>query len=86
MVVGAVGVLAGFAPLGGLIAASVLLYVLIQVSSRPAPIGWGRGSSWAGGVPIGLVFAASVGLAVWAAWHGLLDHPVLPPPAVGGEV
>jgi hypothetical protein len=28
--------------------------------------------------------AFTIGLAVWSAWHGLLDHPVLPPPAVGG--
>ena len=52
MVLGAGGVLAGFNPLGGLIAASVLLYVLIQLSSRPEPIGLGRASSWAWGVPI----------------------------------
>ena len=31
------------------------------------------------------VVAATVGLAIWAAWHGLLDHAVLPPPAVGGD-
>jgi hypothetical protein len=86
MVFGAVGVLAGFNPLGGLIAASVLLYVLIQLSSRPPPIGFGRLSSWAWGVSIFLVVAVTIGLATWAAWHGLLDHPVLPPPAVGGEV
>jgi len=85
MVFGAGGVLAGFTPLGGLIAASVLLYALIQLSSRPQPIGRGRATSWAWGIPIGLVAAASVGLAVWAAWHGLLDHAVLPAPAVGGD-
>ena len=86
MVFGIGGVLAGFSPLGGLIAASVLLYVLIQLSSRPEPIGFGRASSWAWGVPIVLILAATIGLAVWAAWHGLLDHSVLPPPAVGGGV
>jgi hypothetical protein len=26
-----------------------------------------------------------VSLAVWAAWHGLLDHAVLPAPAIGGN-
>jgi hypothetical protein len=83
MVLGAGGVLAGFNPLGGLIAASVLLYVLIQLSPRPEPLGRGRASSWGWGVPIGLVAAATVALAVWAAWHGLLDHSALPPPAVG---
>jgi hypothetical protein len=85
MVVGAGGVLAGFNPLGGLVAASVLLYALVQLSHRPEPIGPGRAASWAWGVPIGLVVVASVGLAVWGAWHGLLDHAVLPPPTVGGS-
>jgi hypothetical protein len=86
MVFGIGGVLAGFSPLGGLIAASVLLYVLIQLSSRPEPIGFGRASSWAWGIPIVLILALTIGLAVWAAWHGLLDHSALPPPAVGGGV
>jgi hypothetical protein len=85
MLFGAGGVLAGFSPLGGLIAASVLLYVLIQLSPRPEPIGWGPASGWAWGAAIALVAAATVGLAVWSAWHGLLDHSVLPPPAVGGD-
>ncbi|WP_028652244.1 hypothetical protein [Nocardioides halotolerans] len=84
MILGAVGVLAGFNPLGGLIAASVLLYVLVQISARPAPIGVPRLSGWLWGVPIVLVAGACIALAVWGAWHGLLDHPVLPPPAVGG--
>ena len=86
MVLGVVGVLAGFNPLGGLIAASVLLYALVQLSPRPEPIGLGRRSSWAWGVPTGLLIAATVGLAVWAAWHGLMEHPALPPPAIGGPV
>ena len=85
MVFGAGGVLAGFNPLGGLIAASVLLLVLIQLSVRPEPIGLGPVGSWAWGVPIVLITAVTIGLAVWAAWHGLLDHAVLPPPTVGGS-
>jgi hypothetical protein len=85
MVLGVAGVLAGFNPLAGLIAASVLLYGLVQLSPRPEPIGLGRSSSWAWGIPTGLLVAATVGLAIWAAWHGLLDHPVLPPPAIGGS-
>jgi len=85
MVLGAGGVLAGFNPLGGLIAASVLVYGLIQLSPRPEPIGPGRTGSWAWGVPIALVAGVCVALAVWAAWHGLMDHAVLPPPAIGGE-
>ncbi len=83
MVLGAVGVLAGFNPLGGMMAAAVVLYVLVNLSERPEPIGRGRVSSWAWGVPIALVVAATIGLAVWSAWHGLLDHSVLPPPAIG---
>jgi hypothetical protein len=83
MIAGAGGVLAGFNPTGGLIAASVLLYVLVQLSARPAPLGRPRPSSWGWGLPIALVAGATVALAIWAAWHGLLDHAVLPPPAVG---
>jgi hypothetical protein len=83
MVLGVVGVLAGFSPLGGLIAASVLLFALVRLSPRPEPIGLGRGSSWAWGAPTALLIAVTVGLAVWAAWHGLLDHSVLPPPTIG---
>jgi hypothetical protein len=85
MVFGVIGVLAGFNPLGGLIAAAVLLYALIQLSSRPEPIGRGDAGSWAWGIPIALVALAAVGLAVWSAWHGLLDHAVLPAPTAGGE-
>jgi hypothetical protein len=77
-------VLAGFNPLGGLIAASVLLYTLIQFSPRPEPLGRPQGSSWVWGIPIALVAGAAVALAIWGAWHGLLDHSVLPAPAVGG--
>ena len=86
MVLGAIGVLTGFNPLGGLIAAAVLLYALIQLSRRPAPIGRGAARSWAWSVAITLVSAAAVGLSVWSAWHGLLDHAVLPAPAPGGDV
>jgi hypothetical protein len=83
MLLGAGGVLAGFNPLGGLIAASVVLLALVQLSRRPEPLGRPQGSSWLWGVPIALVAGASVALAVWAAWHGLLDHAVLPAPAIG---
>jgi hypothetical protein len=85
MVFGVGGVLAGFNPLGGLIAASVLLYVLIQVSSRPEPLGRPQASSWLWGIPIVLLSSACIGLAIWSAWHGLLDHAVLPPPTPGGS-
>jgi multisubunit Na+/H+ antiporter MnhB subunit len=79
-------VLAGYSALGGLIAAAVVLYALVQISERPEPIGRARASSWAWGIPIGLVVAVSIGLATWSAWHGLLDHSVLPAPAIGGPV
>ena len=85
MLFGVVGVLFGFDPLGGLIAASVLLSVLLQLSPRPEPLGLGRARSWAWGGTIALVVTVTVSLAVWAAWHGLLDHAVLPAPAIGGN-
>lgn len=84
MVLGVAGVLAGVNPLGGLIAASVLLFALVQLSPRPAPLGRPSASSVVWAVPILLVAGAAVGLAIWGAWHGLLDHAVLPAPAVGG--
>jgi hypothetical protein len=85
MVVGAGGVLASFSPLGGVNVASGLLYALIRISARPEPLGRGRLRSWAWGVPIAAVVAVTIGLAVWSSWHGLLDHPGLPAPAVGGS-
>jgi hypothetical protein len=85
MVVGAGGVVAGFTPVGGAITAAVLLCVLIQLSRRPAPLGRGQRGSWVWGVPIAAVVAVAIGLAVWSAWHGELDHAVLPAPVVGGS-
>ena len=85
MVLGAVGVLAGFAPLVGLVAAALVFYALVQLSERPAPLGLGRPRHLGvGRSRSGLLVAGTVALAVWSAWHGLLDHSVLPPPAVGG--
>jgi hypothetical protein len=86
MLVGAGGVLAGFSPVGGFIAASVILYALIRLSKQPAPLGRPDRGSWVWGVPIALVVVATVAIAVWSAWHGLLDHAVLPAPAAGGDV
>ena len=84
MLIGAGGVLAGFHPVGGVIVAAVLLYLLVNISEQPEPIGRGRAISWAWGIPIALVTVAAIVLATWSAWHGLLDHAVVPPPAVGG--
>jgi hypothetical protein len=85
MVVGAIGVLDDFNPLGGLIALAAILYALVRLSERPEPIGPGQVAGWAWGGAIALVVAACVGIAIWSAWHGLMDHAVLPPPAVGGD-
>jgi hypothetical protein len=86
MLVGAGGVLAGFSPVGGFIAAAVILYALIRLSKQPAPLGRPDRGSWVWGVPIALVVVATVAIAVWSAWHGLLDHAVIPPPAIGGDL
>jgi hypothetical protein len=83
MVLGVLGVLAGFNPLAGVIAASVVLYALVSLTEQPAPLGRGRLATWAWGVPTTLVVVAAVVLAVWSAYHGLLDHAALPPPALG---
>ena len=85
MVVGAGGVLSGFSPLGGVIVAAGLLFFLLRLSERPRPLGRGRLRAWLWGVPITVLVAVTIGLAVWSSWHGLLDHAVLPAPAVGGD-
>lgn len=85
MVAGAAGVVTGFSPVIGVIAAVLLLYALIQLSERPEPLGRGHRGTWAWGIPIAAVVAFTVALAVWSAWHGLFDHPVLLPPAVGSS-
>jgi hypothetical protein len=86
MVFGVVGVLVGFNPIAGVVAAAVVLCVLVSLTEQPAPLGRGRAASWAWGIPIALVLTATIALAVWSSWHGLFDHAALPPPAVGGEV
>ena len=58
--------------------ASVVLYALIQLSQRPEPLGRGQRGTWVWGIPIAAIVAFTIGLAVWSAWHGLLDHAVLP--------
>lgn len=85
MLLGAAGVLAGFNPLGGVIAAAVLLYGLVSLTERPPPLGRGRLASWGYGVPIALLVTATVALAVWSSYHGLLDHPPLPAPPISGD-
>ena len=85
MLVGAVGTLTGFAPLGGLLAAGVLLFAGVRLTQRPAPLPRPDRGTWLWGLAIGLVVVATVVLATWAGWHGLMDHAVLPPPAIGPD-
>ena len=85
MLVGAVGVVLGFAPVAGAVAAAVLLVVLLRLSTDPEPLpGHRSGESWAWGALLGFLAVATVGLAVWSAYHGLLDGPALPDPLAGG--
>ena len=65
MVLGVVGVLASFDPLGGLIAASVLLYALVSAQPAAEPMGSDGAAAGRGASPTGLLIAATVGL------HGL---------------
>lgn len=85
MLLGAVGVLADYHPIAGVAVAAVLLYVLVRSTSRPTsgpePLS-PEARRW--GLLIAFVCVASIGLAMWGTWHGLLDFPPLPPPAVGG--
>jgi hypothetical protein len=85
MVVGALAVPLAFEPLAGAVAAVALLYVLLRLSDNPDRLPGHRGTAswWWAGVGFALV-AASVGIAVWSTWHGLLDGPALPAPGVGG--
>lgn len=84
MVLGALGTLTGFSPLGGLLVAAVLLYAGIRVSRRPAALPRPDAGTWGWALAITVVAVATVTLATWAGWHGLMDHAVLPPPAIGG--
>jgi hypothetical protein len=85
MVLGVIGVAAGFSPVTGALVAVVLLYVLVGSTRRPRPLGvWYEPGIWQWGLVIGFTAAASVALAIWSTWHGLLDFSALPPPASGG--
>ena len=86
MVLGTVGVLLGFAPVAGAVAAAVLGYVLLRLSTNPEQLPRERTTeSWVWGGLVGLLAVACVALAVWSTWHGLLDAPGLPPPLAGGS-
>lgn len=83
MALGAVGVPLGFAPLAGAIAAGVLLYALLRLSTDPEPLPsrWTR-ESWLWGAVILAVGLACVGLALLSAYDGLMQGTPLPPPVV----
>jgi hypothetical protein len=85
MVIGAVGVVLAFAPLAGTIGAAVLLYVLVRLSSNPDPLPGGSRSreSWLWGGLLAALCAATLALAIWSTWQGLLDFTPLPAPAAG---
>jgi hypothetical protein len=86
MVLGAAGVATGFPHVAGGIAAVVLLYVLVAATNRPASIpAWPTPGEWRWSLAITVTCTASIALAVWSAWHGLLDFTALPPPTAGGS-
>ena len=85
MLLGAIGVVLGFAPAVGAVAAAAVLVVLLRLSADPEPLPSHRTSeSWAWGALLGFLMAVTVALAIWSAYHGLLDGPALPDPLVGG--
>jgi len=85
MVLGAVGVVLGFAPVAGAVVAAVLTYVLLRLSSDPEPLPGHRDRAGWLWMVLGIALVgATVALAVWSTWHGLLDAPPLPAPTVGG--
>jgi hypothetical protein len=83
MVLGAVGVPLGFPPWAGLVAAALIGYGLIRLTGPPRALPARAGGLWPWSVVIGLVAVASIAVAVWSAWHGLLGGADLPAPAVG---
>ena len=71
--------------LAGAVAAVVLLYVLLRLSTNPEPLPSRRtAESWLWGGLVGLVGLACVALALWSAYHGLMDGTPLPAPDPGG--
>ena len=84
MLVGAVGVVLGFPPVAGAVAAVALLFVLLRLSTDPEPLpGHRTAESRAWGAMLVFLAVATVGLAIWSAYHGLLEGPALPEPLVG---
>lgn len=82
MVLGAVGVVLAFAPAAGAVCAVGLVCVLIRLTGNPLPLPprhWSREGRLWGALALTLV-VASVGLAVWSTWNGLLDFAALPAP------
>jgi hypothetical protein len=86
MVLGALGVVLAFAPGAGAVGAAVLLYVLLRLSTNPEALPRPDRSreSWVWAGLVSVLVLASVALAIWSTWHGLLDFAPLPAPLVGG--
>ena len=86
MAIGAIGVVVGFAQVVGAVGAAVLLLVLVRLSTNPDPLQRRRrtGESWLWGGVVAALAVVTVALALWSAWHGLMDGPTLPPPLAGG--
>jgi hypothetical protein len=85
MVLGAIGVPLSFTPLAGSIAGAALLYVLLRLSTNPERLPSTRtAESWLWGSLVGALLLASVALALWSAYHGLMEGTPLPAPLAGG--
>lgn len=85
MLVGVVGVLVGFSPIAGGVAAAGLVGALVRSTRNPDPLGPPRsGESLAWAALVVVLLLASVGLAVRSTQQGLLDGESLPPPIAAG--
>ena len=85
MLVGVVGVLVGFSPVAGGVAAAGLVGALVRSTRNPDPLGPPRsGESLAWAALVVVLLLASVGLAVRSTQQGLLDGESLAPPIAAG--
>jgi F0F1-type ATP synthase assembly protein I len=86
MVLGVLGVVAGFSPVAGGVTAVLLTAAMVGGSPRPRRLATGtpRSATVAWSAAITVVVALALALAVWAAWTGLTDFPALQPPIGSG--